>query len=62
MQQGNETNLSKNKKKKGGLHKFNNIISSLAMILPCLFNKKQKCYRIYMEKNHQCQMKRALGK
>lgn len=50
MQQGNETNLSKNKKKKGGLHKFNNIISSLAMTLPCLFNKKQKCYRIYMEK------------
>lgn len=37
-------------KKKGGLHKFNNIISSLAMILPYLLNKKQKCYRIYMEK------------
>lgn len=49
MQQGNETNLSK-KKKIWEIHKFNHIISPLAMILLHRFNKKQKCYRIYMEK------------
>lgn len=47
MQQGNETNLSK--KKKVEVHKFNTIISSLAMSLLRLCNKKQKCYKMYME-------------